>query len=154
MYGISEVNVNWRVTSKKNSIQDIVRGWFERQHVIVGYNQHDRICDNYLPGGTGIVSQGDLALKVAKSTQDPLSLGRWVSTLYRGKKKSMLRVVSVYFPVLATVYGNKKVYCQQQKALLNMEVEQPVWKIFWRDFWTILEIHFLSNHRTCFLCKR
>ena len=90
IYGISEVNVNWRVTSKKNSIQDIVRGWFERQNVVGGYNQHDRVCENYLPGGTGIITQGDIALQVAKTQQDPRSLGRWVSTVYRGKQKAVL----------------------------------------------------------------
>ena len=48
-------------------------------------------------------------------------------------------MVSVYFPVFATTYGNKKVYCQQQKALLGLGVAEPVWKVFWRDFWECID---------------
>ena len=139
VYGLSEINVNWRITSKTNSIYDIVRGWFERQHVAVGYNQHDRHCENYLPGGTGILTEGDTALKVIKSEQDPQKLGRWVSTLYRGKNQMKVRVVSVYFPVFATIYGNKKVFCQQQKALLKLGIHRPVWDVFWEDFWKCVD---------------
>ena len=134
IFGMSEVNVNWRITAKKNHIKDITRGWFEQQRTSTGYNQHDRSCDKYQPGGTGIISLGEAALRVMQTTQDPKRLGRWVSTLYRGKHNIKLRVIAAYFPNIPQLYGNKKVYCQQQKVLLQMEVNKPVAICYWEDF--------------------
>ena len=135
IYAISEVNVNWRITSKKNSINELTRGWFEQQRVAVGYNQKDRSCGNYQPGGVGIITQGEAALRHIKSTQDPKKLGRWISTLYRGKNNKKLRVVSIYCPIHTTQFGNKKVYCQQQRALIQMGISEPTWKVYWEDLW-------------------
>ena len=98
IFGMSEMNVNWRITAKKNHIKDITRGWFEQQHTSIGYNQQDRSCDKYQPGGTAISSIGEAALRVIRSDQDPKNLGRWISTVYRGKDNIKLRVISIYLP--------------------------------------------------------
>ena len=57
IYIMVEVNVNWRIVAKQNSIYDMMRGWFENQSVIAGYNQRDRTCNKYQPGGTAILSK-------------------------------------------------------------------------------------------------
>ena len=100
---------------QKNSMYNIVRGWYEQQQVVVGYNQHDRICNNYLPGGTGIITQGDVVMKVASLEQDPRKLGQWVSILYKRKQNIKMRVVLLCFPVFTTRCSNKKVHCQQHR---------------------------------------
>jgi hypothetical protein len=41
----------------------------------------------------------------------------------------------VYFPTRSYSYGNKKVYDQQQQALLGMGITAEVHKTFWKDFW-------------------
>ena len=136
VYAMAEMNVNWRLVAKQQHITDITRGgWFENQQVIAGYNQRDRTCSKWQPGGTGIISVGEMALRSIRQEHDPRKIGRWVSTTYRGKDNIRLRMISVYFPNTATSYGNKKVYCQQQKALVEAGITKPVWMTFWEDLW-------------------
>jgi hypothetical protein len=45
-------------------------------------------------------------------------------------------VVSVYVPCIARTFGYRKVYCQQQKALLKMGKVGSVLKVFWEDLWS------------------
>lgn len=39
---MAEINTNWRLVGKRNTIWDITRGWFENQSVSCSYNKHDR----------------------------------------------------------------------------------------------------------------
>ncbi len=132
---MAEVNVNWRIVGKRNSIWDISRRWFERQKVSAAYNQRDRSCNQYQPGGTAIISREEISTRVIENGQDPKRLGRWTWTLYRGKNEKKMRIISVYVPCLARSYGCRKVYCQQQKALLTMGTKGSVLDIFWKDLW-------------------
>jgi hypothetical protein len=134
-YLMAEVNVNWRIVGKRNSIWDISRRWFERQKVSAAYNQRDRSCNTYQPGGTAIISKGELSTRVIETGQDPKRLGRWTWTLFRGKHNTKTRIISVYVPCLARTFGCRKVYCQQQKALLKMGLSGSVMENFWDDLW-------------------
>ena len=55
---MSEMNINWRIVSKKNTINDITRGWFENQKTVTSYNQRDRSCKKFQPGGNSNHSKG------------------------------------------------------------------------------------------------
>jgi exonuclease III len=135
IYMMAEVNVNWRIVGKRNSIWDISRRWFERQKVSAAYNQRDRSCNKYQPGGTAIISRDEVSLRAINIGQDLKRLGRWTWTLFKGKDEKRTRVVSVYVPCLAQTFGCRKVYCQQQKALLHMGCNESVIQVFWNDFW-------------------
>ena len=136
---IAEVNVNWRLVSKKYSIHDMSRGWFENQSISIAYNQHHRCRSKHLPGGVGVICRGETALRKIETKNDSSNLGRWTWTKLQGKDGIKLRIVSVYVPCRSTEYGNKKVYCQQQKALQKQgEVDNPI-RIFWRDFWITID---------------
>jgi hypothetical protein len=132
---MAEVNVNWRIVGKRNSIWDISRSWFERQKVSAAYNQRDRSCTKYQPGGTAIICRSEIAMRTINTGQDHRRLGRWTWTLVRGKNDRRTRIISVYVPCLAQKFGCRKVYCQQQKALLKSGLKSSVLETFWEDLW-------------------
>ena len=136
---MSELNVNWRIISKKNTINEITRGWFENQRVITSYNQRDRTCKKFQPGGTAIISRDEMALRVMESGQDTRKIGRWSWQLLRGKNNIKLRVISIYFPCTMFSDGFKTVVSQQQKALLQMKQTGSVWKNYWVDLWRFVD---------------
>ena len=135
IFGMSEINIHWKLTARKNSIQDVARYWFERSKVSVAQNMHYKGRKKHQPGGVSVISQGHLALRTGKSKNDVRGLGRWSSQLFQGKGNLRTRVVSVYVPIVTKYHGHKKVFCQQQNALLNMKVPGQVITTFWKDFW-------------------
>ena len=134
-YLMAEMNVNWRVVQKRHSFAEMTRNWFETQRTVHSYNRYDKSSSQSLPGGTGIISIGDLALKRSQQGEDKRKLGRWSWQRFQGKDGQNLRIVSVYVPTLSSTYGNKKVFFQQQKALLSLGVKTGVYAAFWNDFW-------------------
>ena len=146
-YLMAEINVNWRVISNNRSIHDMTKGWFEIQKVQTSFNRHCRTCHKHQPGGTAIISQGTPALHFDSAGEDSRFLGRWCWQRFRGKQDQHFRVISVYFPTRSSSYGNKKVYDQQQKALLGMGITAEVHKTFWKDFWSEVDAWLLSGDK-------
>jgi hypothetical protein len=136
---MAEVNVNWYIIGKRHSIWDISRRWFERQKVAVAYNQRDQSCNKYQPGGTAMICRDQTALRAIETGQDPKRLGHWLWTLFRGKQEKLTRVISVHVPCIAKTFGCRKVYCQQQKALLKMGNKGSVISVFWDDLWSQID---------------
>lgn len=132
---MAEINTNWRLVGKRNTIWDITRGWFENQSVSCSYNKHDRRCSLHQPGGTATIHIGETALRVIKTGEDQKKLGRWNWSLLRGKNNVKLRMISCYVPHTATEHGAKKIFCQQHKALLQMGIKEGVAETYWNDFW-------------------
>ena len=134
--GMSETNINWSKVSRNQTLPQIGRRWFQTSKTVIGYNQHQqRTRVKHQPGGTAIMSKGEMALRVQQQFYDSQRLGRWVAQSFQGKNGIITRMVSVYVPIVARTHGHKKVFCQQQKALLAMGITEPVIKIFWEDFW-------------------
>ena len=75
VHALVELNVNWKLMPKSQSINELARGWFENQKVTTSYNMHDRICKHHQPGGTAIISQGELALRWMGQDSDPSKMG-------------------------------------------------------------------------------
>ena len=103
---MSEMNVNWRVVGKSNTVNDITRGLFENHRINTACNQNDKSCHKYQPGGTCILSRGEAALRVIKTGQDERKLGRWAWQLFLGKDNIRMRI---YFPNISKSLGHKKV---------------------------------------------
>ena len=57
------------------------RGWFENQKVATSYNKKDWLCNQHQPGGTAIITQGEVAQKWTETTVDKKFMGRWSSQL-------------------------------------------------------------------------
>ncbi len=132
---MTEVNVNWKKVPRKFSLEYLTQYWFENSTNTFSYNQRDRSSTKSLPGGTAIVTKDELANRKISNSGDKIKIGRWSSTQFRGKDGITLRIVSVYVPCMSTQYGSKKVYCQQQKALLQLGIKEPTIVRFWKDFW-------------------
>ena len=135
IYSMAETNVDWRRVSKRFTIWEQTKEWFETVSTTASYNQHDRYKKPYQPGGTAVVTQGDMAIQIMNTAQDPNKLGRWSSALYRGKDNIQLRVVSVYCVTKPQEYGERKAFIQQQNALLKLKIQGDPITNFWNDFW-------------------
>ena len=133
---IAEVNVNWSKLPRDKTLPHICRRWFQTSKVAFGYNQHEkRRKYRHQPGGTAILTKGEMALRISRTTTEGKRLGRWTSTVIQGKQGIKTRIVSVYVPIVMSKHGHKKVSCQQQRALLGMGVTGNVMEVFWQDFW-------------------
>ena len=133
---MAEMNLNWGKLARDNTLPQISKKWFERSKTVVAYNQHEkRKFFKHQPGGTAIISRGEVSLRVSKVQYDESRMGRWSSQVLEGKRGVCTRVVSVYVPVITSDHGHKKVACQQQRALLSMGIKTNVIAKFWEDFW-------------------
>ena len=135
VFAMVETNTNWRKVKKRYGIWSRTAGWFEQQKVVAHHNVHDTKCSLFQPGGTAIITRGDLSLRHMESLGDTRKMGRWSSSLFRGKDQIRIRVVSIYVPHLNKTHGKINVYSQHQDALLTMGVTQNPITVFWTDFW-------------------
>ena len=133
---IAETNINWSKLRRSQTLPFRCRRWFETSKVSVSYNQHQkRSKSKYQPGGTAVISTGEMALRAGKQEQDSRKLGRWSSQILHGKQGIVTRIISVYVPIMMSSFGSNKVASQQQRALLKMGVKENVYTVFWQDFW-------------------
>ena len=135
------MNVNWKVVPTKDSLSTYFKENFQNSKVTTAHNIWGNTRHPQQHGGVGIITTGDLALRVANVQQDKKKLGRWTSSVMRGKHNVMTRIVSVYVPHIPTGKdrGLETVYAQQQSSLLKMKIAQPVEKVFWKDFWAAID---------------
>ena len=91
------------------------------------------------PGGTAMISTNNMALHARDTEIDQSKLGRWTWTRYRGKDNLITRIITVYLPNKPTEWGDRKVYFQQQKALIIDSITEYPLKIFWEDLWEMVD---------------
>jgi exonuclease III len=132
---MAEMNTNWDVVGRMNTLPQVAKSWFAQTRAIAAHNNHDFDRSEYQPGGTGIISKGEVSLHHQREERDNRRLGRWVSQKFQGKNKISTRVVSVYTPQKTKDYGPRRVFYQQQSALLSLKIAEGVISIFWNDFW-------------------
>ncbi len=139
VFAMAETNANWKRISKNNTIWSRTRGWFENQRLSAQHNIHDDKGYKYQPGGTALLTQGDLALRHIASGGDERKLGRWAWQHFRGKNDLRLRIISVYVPHKNHTAGKINAYSQQQDALLKMGLTEDPITLFWNDLWTFVD---------------
>ena len=133
--GLAELGVNWKAIENDKTIWERTTGWFENQRIAVGYNTKDLRHNKSQPGGTAILSQGGVSLRLVKNGSDSRKLGRWTWQKFRGKDNITTRIISVYVPIKSQSQGYATVYNQHLRALqLENERKDPI-KIFWDDLW-------------------
>ena len=137
---MAEVNTNWKLVAKKQSLRAQAKEWFEHSRTEVAHNLLVNTSTPHQQGGVGIIVAGDMALKVSKTSQDKNHMGRWCSIQMRGKQGVQLRIVSVYVPIVTKTHGNKTVFAQQQAALLKKKNVQSVISNFWKDLWAEIDM--------------
>ena len=139
VFALAEVNTNWKLVAKKQSLRSQAKEWFEHSRVETSHNLLVNTKSPHQQGGVAIMVSGDMALKVSKTTQDPRHMGRWCSVRMRGKQGVHLRIVSVYVPIVTKSHGNKTVFSQQQAALLKQKHVKSVISTFWKDLWSEID---------------
>ena len=139
IFAMAETNVDWRKLPKKKTIWETTKSWFENVTTVASTNQHDKHDTPYQPGGTAVITQGDMALRVMGRSFDTDRMGRWCSVLYRGKENIKLRVISVYYARKPNDFGHRKAYIQQKNAMLKLKIKGDPCSKFWDDFWKQLD---------------
>ena len=140
-YALAEVNVNWKVVPTKDSLSAYFKENFQNSKVTIAHNVWGNTKFPHQQGGVSIINTGDIALRVSGTQQDPKKLGRWTSSVLRGKHNMTTRIVSVYVPHMkkSKDSGFENVYAQQKSALLQMKIAKPVETVFWEDFWAAID---------------
>ena len=136
---MAELNLNWNLVRKRQIIQEVAREYFERSRSNVSYNRYYHSNSTSQQGGTGIITNGDLSLRIIKTGEDDHWMGRWSWQLFRGKDLQRLRVISIYFPHQATEYGKRRTWSQQHRALLSKGDTRGVGEAWWQDFWKSID---------------
>jgi hypothetical protein len=80
-------------------------------------NKHDTSKKQTLFGGTAQISTGASSHQAIASGADPSGLGRWVWTLFAGRNKKKLQVISGYRPNSDHADRTGSVYSQHKRRL-------------------------------------
>lgn len=59
---LAEVNVNWNLVKRTESLHTKSKEWFENPRVVTAHNTIARTNSQYQPGDVAIISAGDLSL--------------------------------------------------------------------------------------------
>ena len=138
---LAEVNINWKLIGKKQTLHAYAREAFSNSKVVVSHNIWGQTKKPHQQGGVAVITAGEMALRVKGSSQDDKRLGRWCSSVFRGKHGVTTRVVSVYVPcgTKQKKKGPETVFSQQQSALLRMKRTKGVMEAFWCDLWNSID---------------
>ena len=114
--GMTETNVCWSKSDKKDKIWERTRGWFEGIHLSVVYNAKDKCARPFQYGGVVNMTRNKFAHCVIGRGTDVRLWGRWAWTKYGGVNGSSFIVVTVYMPVKPSKVYEGGVYEQQVRA--------------------------------------
>jgi hypothetical protein len=112
-FGMAELNLNFRVLGPALQWTDRFKN-LRQNHSIHTYNRHNTSKEGTLYGGTAQITYGPSSHRAMESGADPSGLGRWVWTLFQGRNKVRLRVISGYRPNPDYSDRPGSVYSQQE----------------------------------------
>lgn len=117
---MQQLNICWNKVQHKNKIWDRFRGYEEHFNLSVAWNKDDKNNSKnaFQPGGTALLSVGQISHVWQSMGADARNLGRWTWSRFQGSRGRFCRVVSVYRPS----YNVKKynsAYMQQYRYSLK-----------------------------------
>ena len=130
--GMSEVNVAWHTIPTNNRLHSLTSEWFETRHLSIAWNTHEDPLSTRQIGGVALITTNSLTHQIIESGQDPMALGRWTWTRYRGQKGFTLRIISCYRPV-PNARGPLSAYNQHRRFFLRQNNETCPRKQFMAD---------------------
>jgi hypothetical protein len=116
IFGIAETNIDWRTVPEQDRLYSRTREWWESSHLSISSTTATPPVDRRQWGGNAIFSIDKAAHRVIEKGSDPLKLGRWCWTKYRGKDNQTLRIYCAYCPNPPS--GPLSVFSQHRVALL------------------------------------
>ena len=97
IYGMTEPNVSWSKVRKQHNWWERTEKWFEARRLAVAFNtKRGRLATKSQYGGTITMCRNEISHRSPVTEYDASGLGRWSSIAFRGLKKSITRVVTVY----------------------------------------------------------
>ena len=114
-FAMTEMNRYWPALPMQDRLHKRTFKWWQLLRISQAFNNNFKPLSDFLPGGTAVFSRNHAASRAMKRGQDPLGLGRWTWTQYRGCIRISLRVVFADCPVInksgpMLVYNQHKIY--------------------------------------------
>jgi exonuclease III len=133
-----EHNLDTTQLAVRSILYDTARQYWPRNRMVFGTTPitfHTR----YKPGGTFILSTGNLSGRVVKQTRD--TMGRWVVQELIGSQGRKVAIVSAYQPVDKTIIPGTTTVAAQQHSLLIQAQDATIQprQAFRRDLLAMLQ---------------
>jgi Reverse transcriptase (RNA-dependent DNA polymerase) len=138
-FSITETNVAWHILNESDRLSERLRGKLEFIRFSSSYNKDFTNTEKFQYGGTMIMSQGSASGRVTSTGSDPCQLGRWSWMSFRGKNNLIVKLVSVYRPVISygasSTYQQHQLYmnqyhltgCPRDKLLSDLQMQLDAW---------------------------
>lgn len=131
--GIQEPNKNWNLIDQEHRWDERTKHWWEARHNTIAFNKSDITSGRCQPGGTILMTVNKAVHRAMEREVDKKGLGRWATTLYRGKRNIKTRIVAAYKPIKSGGIGSSTIYRQQQRAYLQHKREDDLRDSFLED---------------------
>jgi hypothetical protein len=116
VFGIAEINTDWRLITEDNQLHSRTKGWWEALHISQAHNCVIPPVDRRQWRGTALFTLNKASHRVISKGKDDTKLGRWCWTRFRGKNNNTLRIFLAYGPNLPT--GPLLVHSQHRSVFL------------------------------------
>ena len=123
MVALSELNKDWRTINYDNSIWGATQSWHEHRRIQVSYNTTTPTCKQFQPGGTAMMTFGELTFRISYEGCDQRRLGRWSTVTLTGKNDINTTILTCYCPSRSTSIGSS--YAQQLLYIANNKDNLP-----------------------------
>ena len=100
VFGMVEVNLDWRLLQEKEWLPTRTQEWCEQQHVSWANNRNSPQRQIQQYGGTAIFTVDKAVHRVIEKAIDESLLGRCSWTRFKGKRGQTLRIFTAYRPNL------------------------------------------------------
>ena len=115
IYGMAEVNTDWRLIDTENTLWNRTKGWHKHRKISLSHNEQGAKISPFQVRGTATITANEVACRVIEFDNDFRHLGRWSTTLLQGKGNIRTRIVTAYCPVKSYNVGGT--YAQQLQGL-------------------------------------
>jgi hypothetical protein len=121
---IAETKLNWT-----NTVIYHTSRWFRQTWGFSSLSSsqiNEKFCSTFQPGGTLRAVVDHWTTRATEKGQDPYCLGRWSFVTLRGKRDTLLTIITAYrvYQKSSTSIGVKTVYMQQIRALKSNGIQK------------------------------
>jgi len=111
IFGMAEVNLDWRLLKEQDKLPTRTKEWWTQQHMSWTHNRTSEPRQPRQYGGTALFSVNKAAHRAIDKGYDGSNLGRWSWSRYKGKGNQTLRIIVAYRP--NPPQGPSIIYAQQ-----------------------------------------
>jgi hypothetical protein len=126
LLGLSETCTNWNNVKIKNKFVKTLKRQ-DRNHTISTSSIDTELLQNYIPGGTATILNGNWLSRFSDNIEDKSGMGRWSGVKIRVDQKSSLHIVTAYRVCQQTMKttNSMSTYCQQYMHLKSKGIDNP-----------------------------